>query len=59
MACDIPGAITEIDSADGQRIELSRFCSCMEIHECISSEVVSKIELCGPGEEIEITRPWA
>jgi hypothetical protein len=38
-------------------VELSSFCSCTEIHECISSEVVSKnIELCGPREEIDITR---
>jgi hypothetical protein len=54
MACDIHGAITKIDLAGGQQIELSTFCSCMKIHECVSSELVSKnIELCGSREEIE------
>jgi hypothetical protein len=56
LACDIPGAITKIDSAGGQRVKLSSCVSCTEIYECISSEVVSRnIELGGSGEEIEVT----
>jgi hypothetical protein len=56
LTCDIPGAITKTDSAGGQRVEVRSFVGCTEIHECTSSDVVSKnIELCGPGEEIEIT----
>jgi hypothetical protein len=45
----LPGAITKIDSAGGQGIELSSFGSHTEIRECIRAEVVSKdIEVCGP-----------
>jgi hypothetical protein len=57
MACDIPGAMTEIASAGGKNIKLISFCSCAEIHECISSEVLSKnMELNWPSEEIALTR---
>jgi hypothetical protein len=54
MACDIPGALTKIDLACGQHIELSSFRSCTEIHERVSSELESKnVELCGSAEKIE------
>jgi hypothetical protein len=56
MACGIPGVIAKVDSIDVKRIELISVSSYTEIHEYISSEVASKsIELCGPGEETEIT----
>jgi hypothetical protein len=57
LACDILGALTKIDSAGRQQEELRSFAGYTEIHECISSEVVSNnIELYGSGEDIKITR---
>jgi hypothetical protein len=51
---EIPGGVTNIDSAGRQRIEVSRLVNCAEIRKCTSSEVVSKgIKLLWSAEEID------